>query len=228
MRNTLAYNLSGAMGMPQMETVWVDVVLNGEYIGNYQFCEQIKVDKNNRVSIFDWESFAEDAAALIAEAEGMDEDTADDLTTYMAEESMQWITSHTFTFNNKMYSLANYETELLSLLDEDYGYALEAIEELNFLITGGYLLELDEYYDEVSKFQTNSGQPIMLKNPELVGTNSDMMAYVQEYVQAFEDAVNASDYKTLYDGKEVHYSELYDFDNVINNLIQLKSPMSFY
>ena len=37
MRNTLSYNLSGAMGMPQMETVWVDVVLNGKYVGNYQF-----------------------------------------------------------------------------------------------------------------------------------------------------------------------------------------------
>ena len=30
-------------------------------------------------------------------------------------------------------------------------------------------MELDEYYDEVSKFTTNSGQPIMFKNPEFVG-----------------------------------------------------------
>ena len=215
MRNTLAYDLSGSMDMEQMSTVWVDVVMNGEYVGNYQFCENIRVD-DTRVDIFDWEGFAEDAAAVIAEAEGMDENTTDDLTTYMAEESMQWITSHTFKFNNKTYNLANYEAGLLTLLDEDYGYALEGIEELSSLITGGYLLELDSYYDEVSKFKTASGQPIMFKNPEFVNTNSDMMAYVQNYVQAFEDAVQESDYKVLYDGKEVHYSELYDLDALVD------------
>lgn len=52
MRNTLAYNLSGQLGMPQMDTTWVDVVLNGKYVGNYQFCEQIRVDKNRVNQLF--------------------------------------------------------------------------------------------------------------------------------------------------------------------------------
>ena len=42
------------------------------------------------------------------------------------------------------------------------------------------------------------------------------MNYVQSYVQAFENAVQSSDYKALYDGKEVHYSELYDLDALVD------------
>ena len=215
MRNTLAYDLSGEMGMEHLSTVWVDVVMNGEYVGNYQFCENIRVDED-RVEIIDWESFAEDSAALIAKAEGMDDDTAGDLETYMAEESMQWITDHTFTFNGTTYNLSTYESDFLTLIEEDYGHTLESIDDLSSLITGGYILELDEYYDEVSKFTTNSGQPMMFKNPEFVATNSDMMSYVQTYVQAFEDAVQADDYTAEYEGENVHYSELYDFDELID------------
>ena len=197
MRNTLAYDLSGSMGMEQMSTVWVDVIMNGEYAGNYQFCENIRID-DTRVDIFDWEGFAEESAEKIAEAEGMDEDTTDDLIEYMAEKNMQWITSGSVEFNNNRYDLSDYSNiEVPS-------------------INGGYLLELDEYYDEVSKFKTNSSQPIMFKNPEFVKTNSDMMKFVQDYVQAFEDAVQSSDYKAVYDGEAIHYSELYDFDALVD------------
>ena len=196
-RNALAYNLSGSMGMEQMSTVFVDVVLNGDFVGNYQLCENIRVDPT-RVDIFDWESFAEDSAAVIADAEGMDKDTADELEGYMAEESMDWITSGSFTFGGTTYKLSDYpEIEIPS-------------------ITGGYLLELDEYYDEVSKFRTDSNQPIMFKNPEFVGTNKDMIGYVQDYVQAFEDAVQADSYTAYYDGETLHYSELFDMDALVD------------
>ena len=215
MRNTLAYNLSGSMGMEQMSTVWVDVILNGKYVGNYQFCENIRAD-DTRVGIFDWEGFSEDAAAVIAEEAGMDDDTAGDLEGYMAEESMQWITDGSFTFKGNTYKLSDYESGLLTLLEEEYGHSLGSISELSDLITGGYILELDEYYDEVSTFRTDSNQPMMFKNPEFVKTNSDMMEYVQTYVQAFEDAVQSELYTAKYDGEDVHYSELYDFDALVD------------
>ena len=198
MRNTLAYNLSGAMGMPQMETVWVDVVLNGKYVGNYQFCEQIKIDKNNRVSIFDWESFAEDAAEIIADAESFSKDDAGDLEDYMKEEDMSWITGGEVVFKDATYKISDYpEIEVPS-------------------ITGGYLMELDEYYDEVSKFTTNSGQPVMFKNPEFVSTNQDMMNYIKTYIQSFEDAVQSADYTANYEGNTTHYSDLFDFDALVD------------
>lgn len=193
MRNTLSYDLSGSMGMEQMSTVWVDVVLNGEYVGNYQFCEQVRVD-STRVDVFDWEGFAEDSAAVIADEEGIDED---DLAEYMLE-NMGWITSGQVVFNGNTYQISNYsEIKVPS-------------------INGGYILELDEYYDEVSKFKTNSNQPIMFKNPEFANTNEEMMTYVQEYVQAFENAVQASDYTAEYEGEEVHYSDLYDLDALVD------------
>ena len=195
-RNALAYNLSGSMGMEQMATVFVDVVLNGDFVGNYQLCENIRVDPT-RVDIFDWETFAEDCAGVIADAEGLDKDTTGDLEEYMAE-NMGWITSGTVTFNGTTYTIADYPD--IEIPD----------------ITGGYLLELDEDYDEVSKFRTESNQPIMFKNPEFVGTNKDMIGYVQNYVQAFEDAVQSDSYTAEYEGETLHYSELFDMDALVD------------
>ena len=196
MRNTLAYDLSGSMGMEQLSTVYVDVVLNGEFVGNYQFCEHVRVGES-RIDIFDWETFAEDSAEVIADAAGLGKDDAGDLEDTMVE-NMDWITSGTVKSGGITYSIADYpEIEIPS-------------------ITGGYLLELDEYYDEVSKFRTDSDQPIMFKNPEFVGTNSDMMNYVRDYVQAFEDAVQSDSYTATYEGETVHYSDLYDFDALVD------------
>ena len=56
----------------------------------------------------------------------------------------------------------------------------------------------------------------MFKNPEFVNTNKDMMNYVQTYVQAFEDAVQSDSYTAVYEGETVHYSDLYDFDALVD------------
>ncbi|MBR6255277.1 MAG: CotH kinase family protein, partial [Clostridiales bacterium] len=61
LRNTMAFRLAEQMGVPAMQTTWVDVILNGEYAGNYQLCEQIRVGKE-RVDIFDWEDEAKEVA----------------------------------------------------------------------------------------------------------------------------------------------------------------------
>ncbi len=157
MRTKLALDLSGALGMEYMESVFVDLVLNGEYVGNYLLCEQIRVG-STRVDIFDWEEAAEDAGG---------------------------------------------EAEDLSALTTANGYDL----------TGGYLMELNGYYDEVSKFKTNADVPFTFKSPEYANTNPEMMAYVQGYLQDFEDAVLSSDY---YNAKGQHYSELFDVGDLID------------
>lgn len=194
-RNTLAYNLSASMGMEHCSTVFVDVVLNGDFVGNYQFCENIRVDPN-RVDIFDWETFCEDVAAVIIDTEGLDDDTAGDLEDAMAED-MAWITSGSVSLNGKTYKIQDYDVEVPN-------------------ITGGYLIELDAYFDEISKFDTASGQPIMFKNPEYVVTNDDMFNYVKDYIQAFEDAVESADYTSQYEGETVHYSDMYDMDALVD------------
>ena len=51
MRNVLAFELSRMMKMPYTPyATSVDVLLNGEFIGNYQLCDQVNINKN-RVNI---------------------------------------------------------------------------------------------------------------------------------------------------------------------------------
>jgi hypothetical protein len=193
MRNTVAYNLSGEMGMPYMQSTWVELILNGEYVGNYQFCEQIKIAKD-RINIFDWEEYLKDAAEEIAIAEGFSKDQQDALEKQL-ESNLGWVTSGVVSYDGNTYRIEDY-------LD---------LPQLN----GGFLLELDDYYDELSKFRTNRNQPINFKSPELAYTNPEIMAYVKDYIQAFEDAAYAKDYFTTYQGKRVRYDDLFDFDSMM-------------
>ena len=68
LRNKTAYELSRELGLEYMDSTWCDVVFNGEYVGNYQLCEQIRIDPT-RVDIFDWEDEAKDVAKAIAKTE---------------------------------------------------------------------------------------------------------------------------------------------------------------
>lgn len=196
LRNKIAYDLSGAMGSTYISSVHVDLVINGSKRGNYQLGEHIRVD-DDRVPVFDWEGFGEDVAAEIVEAENLDEDTLGDMEEYLVE-NMGYITSGYFTFNGKTYVL------------DDYGIEVPEI-------TGGYAIELDEYYDEVSKFKTSLNQPLMFKGPEFVNTNRDMMNYISGYINAFEAAIqNKGTFSASYDGNMVHYSDLFDMDALID------------
>lgn len=195
MRNTLAYDLSGEMGMYQMQTTWVDVVLNGEKVGNYQFCEQIRI-ADDRVAIDNWEDVSKDVAKAIAKKEGISKDDRDSLEDALNED-MGWITSDQVEFQGNQYTVSRY-------------YEVPDID-------GGYLLELDEYLDEESVFQTRHDQPIMFHTPEFARTNQEMMSYVKDYLQAFEDAVyNENDFTAAYEGECRHYSELFDMDALVD------------
>ena len=192
LRNTLSYDLSGALDMPQTETVHTGVVFNGKYVGTYQFCEQIRVDEK-RVDVLNWDDEAKNLSEIVATKEGLD---AGDLEDYLAE-NLGWTTSGKFNYQGKTYLISNYDYTVPS-------------------INGGYLLELDSNYDEVSKFKTNSNQPLMFKAPEFTATNQDMMNYVKNYIQAYEDAVRSKDYHSTYEGNKVHYSELFDMDSLVD------------
>lgn len=111
-------------------------------------------------------------------------------------ENLEWVTGKQITFEGVTYSVEDY-VEI-----PDYH--------------GGYLLELDQYYDEISVFKTKNEQPLMFQSPEFAVTNPEMMAYVQEYVQAFEDAIQSDDYAASYEGEKMHYSELFDMDSLID------------
>ncbi len=195
LRNKIGYDLSGALGMPYMESVLVDVVMNGEYIGNYQFCEHIRVD-DERVEITDWEGLGEDAAANIADANALSEDALGDLEEMMAED-LNWAYTDSVVYDGVTYKVSDY-----------FEYPD---------LSGGYLMEMDTNYDEVSKFKTDNNVPMMFKAPEFANTNSAMMDYVQTYIQAFEDAVQSDNYTVNHENQTKHYSELFDMQSLVDN-----------
>ncbi|MDO4166575.1 MAG: CotH kinase family protein, partial [Eubacteriales bacterium] len=198
MRNTLAEQVAEIMGLQSMQTEWVDVVLNGEYVGNYQFSEQIRVGEN-RIEIFDWEDEAEKVAKAIYQREkgnGFTKEDRDALEERM-QENLAWITGGAVTYGAKTYKIADYY-------------------DLNKNYNGGYLIEFSQEYDEISKFKTADNVPTMIHAPEYVNTNSQMFAYIQEYIQQFENATYSPDGYTEIQGNKIHYSQLADFNSMIN------------
>ena len=199
LRNKIGYDLAGDMDIPYMQSILVDLVMNGEYVGNYQFCEHVRID-DERVEVTDWEGIGEDAAAAIVEANDLGDDALDELEGTMAE-NFSWIDTDSIQYNNVTYKVSDY----IEYPD----------------VSGGYLLEMDTNYDEVSKFRTNDNVPIMFKGPEFANTSKSMMNYVKTYIQAFEDAVKAPNYTAEHEDTVKHYTELFDMQSLVDNwLIQ--------
>ena len=205
LRNKTSYDLSGKMGMVYLKSTNVEVILNGVYAGNYQLVGNVRIDKS-RVNIHNWEDVASDAEKAIAKKEGIKGDAKDALEDYMTEH-LEWITSGSLSYNGKTYQIEDYYTDL----PKDSSGKID--------VSGGYLFELDAYYDEVSKFHTKKNQPIMFKNPEFANTNTELFTAAQNYVQAVEDSINSEDYYTTYNGEKKHYTDLVDLDSLVRYLM---------
>ena len=135
LRNHVSFRIAMQTGLewtPRGE--FVEVILNGNHIGNYYLCEQIKVDKN-RVNI--------------AELEESD-------------------------------------------------------------IDGGYLMELDTYYDELYKFKSAvKSFPYMFKDPDEV--NDSQFAFMKDFVNNLENALYDDD---RFRARE--YEQYLDIDSFID------------
>ena len=208
LRNKTSYDLSGKMGMVYLKSTNVEVILNGVYAGNYQLVGNVRIDKS-RVNIHNWEDVASDAAKAIAKKEGIKGDAKDALEDYMTEH-LEWITSGSLSYNGKTYQIEDYYTDLPKNEDGSVD------------VSGGFLFELDSYYDEKSKFTTDAKQPIMFKNPEYAGTEKNPTALfnsAREYIQAVENSFNASDFYAIYQGEKKHYTDLVDMDSLVRYLM---------
>ena len=125
LRNDMAFQIA-----KQTDLAWtpsgkfVEVILNGNHIGNYYLCEQIKIDKNR---------------LNIAEMKATD-------------------------------------------IDGD-------------AITGGYLMELDIYYDEVNKFKSGTKDlPYMFKSPDEEVLQPQQLEYFQNYINTMESLLYADNW----------------------------------
>ncbi len=193
LRNKLALDMSGAMGLNYQQSVWVNVILDGACQGVYQLCEHVRVG-STRTDIFDWEGAAEDAAGEIAKKNGLSKEEKSKLEDQMVE-NLSWVTSDVVTLGGKTYTVSEY-------------YTVPSAD-------GGYIYEVDSHYDEISKFKTTQGLPVNINAPEYLKTNSEMFTAAQEYFQALEDAVYADDFCTVYQGKTVRYTDLIDLDSFV-------------
>lgn len=196
LRNHLSYNLAGDMGLEYQKAVWVDLVLNGTVVGNYQLCEHIRVD-DNRVDITNWEDLAEDAAKAIYDTNKatMSKEQRDELIDIMAED-MSWTTSDNVTYNGITYTVSDY----IEVPD----------------INGGYLLEVVRKAEEYT-FETKNGTYVCVDTPEIL--SEDMLDSIQGYYQAFENALFSEDFCTTYNGKMMRYTDFIDVESFAKGLL---------
>jgi hypothetical protein len=196
MKNTLAYNFAGDLGLEYEKSVWIDVVLNGENVGNYQLCEHVRIG-DTRVNITDWDEIAEDAAKKIykANSKTLTKDDYDELETLM-EDDLSWTTSDVVTYKSVTYKVSDYYS----------------IPEIN----GGYLFEIDRY-DDPLRFYTSRGTGITVSKPE--GISSDMMNSLKSYYQAFENALYSDDFCTEHNGKTLRYNDFIDVESFAKGFV---------
>lgn len=194
MRNKIAYDFSGIMGLPYCESTWVDVVFNGEYIGVYQLCEQVRIGET-RVDITDWEEEAESISKAIAEKNGLSKDDRKALEDQM-QENLEWLTTRKVTYNGTEYKIDDY---------------YELTENTT---NGGLLFEISKDFDEVSKFRSKRYYPIMIKSPDYAYTNDELFEFARQYINAFEAGIFAKDGYTEYNDRKLHYKRLGDMESL--------------
>ena len=202
MRNTIAGAVAKAIGELSMDTVFVDVVVNGEYQGNYQFCEHIRIDEN-RVDIFDFEDSAEDAASAVYKSLGIkDKEFKSRLEDYM-KENLGWMSTGVVEFEGTSYDVAS--------VYADWDLLREKIEN-----NAGYLFEMTvDAGQDPSNLKTNNNVQLSVVKPEFTATNDEMMNNVKTYLQNFENAVYSKTGSTTIDGEKIGFNELCDMESLL-------------
>ena len=87
---------------------------------------------------------------------------------------------------------------------------LKADDISNDKITGGYLLEIDGRRDEDASFQTTQGVRFVIKSPD--EDVPEQTAYIQQYVQAAEDALFADNFTDAQQG----YAQYLDTESFVD------------
>ncbi len=204
MRNKLAYDLSGALGMTYTESTWVVLYYNGEYRGIYSLVESIRIDEG-RIETFDWEEYAEDIAHMYALDKNVPKSVAEELTDTMKND-LSWLTTQHLMFefiDSETYEVHTVDIDLTEYFDPD---------ELDF--TSGYLIEYDGRLDgDGTKWRTKNKIPVVVDNPATLSTNPQMYEYVQTLIQDFENALYSP---TFHNEKGFHYSHYLDVDSLVN------------
>jgi len=170
LRNKIAYDMSHELGVPVWQkSTWVDVILNGQFLGCYQFCQHIRVGAD-RVNIYDWEDAAETVGKAALKNAAISNQLAAIGVTDKSRfsENFSWV--NTGVFSNELGTVDI--SSVKGVKGNDIG--------------GGYLFELSNEFDELSQFQVKAGirdslYKVMLNKPEYLFTSDLMMDVCRNY-----------------------------------------------
>ena len=196
LRNTIGYRFSQNLGLTAAQTEWVDVVFNGEFAGNYQLAQHIRVEEN-MVNITNWERIASSAAKKLYKTYTTDfPDGLSDLENEM-KQNLAWITQNNFTYQKTGKT-----------------YDISKVFDIPTDISGGYLFEISNSTEnDPSYFKTNKGIMIGVNKPEYVSTNTEMFSFIKDYLNGLEEALYSY---TGYNGLGKSFVEYVDIDKFVN------------
>lgn len=229
MRNKLSYDLSGELGLVSMKCEWVDMVMNGQYVGNYLVCQHIRVAPE-RINIYDWSTAYEKIAAAAQEANPeLSDDDVGEIETLL-EEEQGWMGNGHFSYLGTNYTVVAKGT---AGSDGQGGFTVVWKKYSND-ISGGYVFELDHKKigplataPAASAFiQQHAHEGAMdfylaMNTPEFCFTNPDVSNYVWN---TWFDLGDAWTRWNGYNAKGRHYSELCDFDSMVNYWLSIFVP----
>lgn len=204
MRNKLAYDLSGELGLTYTKSTWVNLYYNGEYRGIYSLVESIRIEEG-RIDTFNWEEYAEDVCNIFCTKNKVPSYVKEALDDAMKND-LSWLTSQSLTFTYIVpdtYEVKTVDIDLSDCFDPS---------QLDF--TSGYLIEYDGRLDtDGTAWRTEHNIPVMMDNPSALSTNPQMYDYVHTLIQDFEDALYSP---TFHNAKGYHYSHYLDVDSLVS------------
>ena len=254
MRNKLLMDFSQAIGTEAyVSSENVVLIYNGDYCGVYQLVEHVRVDET-RVDIFDWEEYAEDAAEAIADKLRENGDigyaeasrVADEIEKMMLTD-WSWMESGRFKYGKKTYKFTT-DLGLPELPEQTGGFLLE----MDFYSQWDWsLAKTQTAYAQPLYF--NTPEPV---GDESLGSfyNTALYNYTYNYIQSFEYAIHSDDFifrngdkhymaenwwekwaKRVYTeidyrddvNNGLHYSEMFDMDNLVENFIFCEIAMNW-
>lgn len=242
MRNVLIQDFSDAIGTEvYMASKNVVLIYNGTYQGVYQLTEHVRVDET-RVDVFDWQEYAETAAETIAEtklaAGEIGFADATQLENELLEAMMEdWSWMSTGEVKLKKTTYVFTEWGLPELPEQTGGFLLE----MDFYSqSDASLARTETAYDQPLYF--NTPEPVGYGVESFMST--PLYNYAFNYIQSFEYAIHSDDFffrnsddhyravvydrwNWMYEEVEytddvndgLHYSEMFDMDNLVNNFI---------
>jgi len=247
-RNKLVYDLSGALGMTYMQSENVVVILDNSYQGVYQLCEQIRI-ASNRVDIYDYGDLAEEAATLIAKVKKETEGLTSSMATIYEEglcaalkADYSWLSApYSFVYDGEALDISEY-VEIPSLTG---GFILE-MDFYNFTNVSSVLTNFNQplYFNSPEETVAATNEELMTYAYNLVQSfeyaihsydfkyHSDETHYLgyglyYDFRSGYWlGATEEADYTdTTFDN--LHYTEIFDLDSLVNNWIICEFSMNW-